>query len=196
MVAPDLVAQDASKITSDILGAAEKEDFFGNIGKFAKRARDDLELAKLNTVSVGELDKLLKDITGQAEEQTGRNTDKFEFNGQEYAKSRLVLAVVKEVFRQRNFQTIDDLKEAFPDTWYNNGKSNKWGVVSLKEKIEDPTRWFCKPDDALDLGNKLYAVVRNQWGIDNILYFVKEANKKYNLSIKNIKSQKISHNRD
>ena len=189
MVAPNNVTTEANSITADILISADQDKLFEKIGRFSKKARIDLELADLNLKSAQELEKLFNQIESvmtQADTATGRNYDKFKFNGQLFNKRRLVLALVQHVFSQKKFQTIDELKGSFPDTWYNFAKPSKRGVVSLESDIEDHSRWFIQPEEKLLLGDGSYAVVNSQWGA-NIDHFIKEASKAHTLDIQKSK---------
>ena len=109
MVAPNELATEANSITGDVLKSEEKDKLFRKIGDFSKKARIDLELADLNLKSAQELEKLFEQVESvmeQADTQTGRNYDKFEFNGQHFNKRRLALALVQHVVSKKKIKNI------------------------------------------------------------------------------------------
>ena len=186
MVAPNELATEANSITGDVLKSEEKDELFRKIGDFSKKARIDLELADLNLNSAQELEKLFEQVESimvQADTQTGRNYDKFEFNGQHFNKRRLALALVQHVVSKKKIKNIKELKNAFPDAWFNSGKLGGNGVVSIEDNVKDRSRWFVQPNERLPLEDGSFAVVSSQWGA-NIDYFIRQVSKEYGLSIK------------
>ena len=186
MVAPNELATEANSITGDVLKSEEKDKLFRKIGDFSKKARIDLELADLNLKSAQELEKLFEQVESvmeQADTQTGRNYDKFEFNGQHFNKRRLALALVQHVVSKKKIKNIKELKDAFPDAWFNSGKLGGNGVVSIEDNVKDRSRWFVQPNERLPLEDGSFAVVSSQWGA-NIDYFIRQTSKEYGLSIK------------
>jgi len=91
---------------------------------------------------------------------------KYIFNGNEYAKRRLVLAVIKKYMQDKR-PDLSSLLEAFPPELQGN-----YGVVipeyDFNEKHknnDDPVdRYFFKPDEALTTSDGIKVFVSSQWG--------------------------------
>jgi len=94
------------------------------------------------------------------------------FQGKVYAKNRLVLAIIKNYVEQHN-PTYEELSKVFDKSL-----QGSLGVVELYSeavKISDASkRFFLKDEDIIDLSNAK-VVVCTQWGIFNIVKFIKQA---------------------
>ena len=105
-------------------------------------------------------------------EQSARDKTKYMFEGKVYPKNRLVLAIVKEYISTHN-PTYAELTKVFDKSL-----QGSLGVVELYDeaiKTSDAAkRFFLKDDDILNLIDAK-AVVCTQWGIFNIVKFVKRA---------------------
>ena len=137
----------------------------------------ELEILNLKR-RVEELEKLLQ-ANPQAqpaptEAISGGNRDKTKYmlNGKVYPKNRLVLAIVQKYVEQHN-PSYKELSEVF-----DRSLQGSLGVVETyenAEKISDGAkRYFMKDEDVLTLNNQR-VVVCTQWGIFNIVKFVKRA---------------------
>ena len=118
-----------------------------------------------------------------------RDTSKYTFNGEAFAKSRLVLAVVKDYISKNPDTSFDELKKAFPDEWQAGGaKSGNRAVfvrlVDAEKLLEDKghSRHFFKEGETIQLSDEVIAV-SNQWGIGNIGDFVDGSNQNHNTDI-------------
>lgn len=98
--------------------------------------------------------------------ENGRDTSKLKFNGNEYGKGRLVLAVVKKYMEDNPRTTLTKLKEVFPDEL-----QNRYGMVQEVSKAKklsvDRDRFFLKPEDLIKVGDKKVAVC-SQFGSNNL----------------------------
>lgn len=103
---------------------------------------------------------------------SNRDKTKYMFEGKVYAKNRLVLAIVKK-FVEDNNPTCDQLFSVFDKSL-----QGSLGVVDVYEnaiKISDASkRFFLKEDDIIKLKDAR-VVVCTQWGIFNIVKFIKQA---------------------
>ena len=94
------------------------------------------------------------------------------FDGKVLPKNRLVLAIIKKYVAE-NDVTFEELCGVF-----DRSLQGSLGVVELLEnakKVADgPKRYFMKEEDVLTL-NGLKVVVCTQWGIFNIVKFIKRA---------------------
>ena len=106
------------------------------------------------------------------EQPSNRDKTKYMFEGKVYAKNRLVLAIVKK-FVEDNNPTCDQLFSVFDKSL-----QGSLGVVEVYEnaiKISDASkRFFLKEDDIIKLKDAR-VVVCTQWGIFNIVKFIKQA---------------------
>jgi len=107
-----------------------------------------------------------------------RDTTKYVFNGNEYNKGRLVLAVMQEYVSQHAEITYSELQNKFPIGL----QGSSYGVFSSTEKANEiiersPTgraRHFVKPDELIELSGITIAVC-SQWGVGNIGKFIKHS---------------------
>lgn len=104
---------------------------------------------------------------------TNRDKTKYMFEGKVYAKNRLVLAIIKQYVQQHN-PSYEDLAKVFDKSL-----QGSLGVVELHSnalKISDAgKRFFLKEEDIILLPDAK-VVVCTQWGIFNIVKFIKQAN--------------------
>jgi len=133
----------------------------------------ELEIIKLKK-RIEELEKLTLSPSIQADEPKTANRDKtkYMFEGKVYPKNRLVLAIIKKYVEQNNpsYQVLQNI--------FDKSLQGSLGVVELYDnaiKISDASkRFFMKDEDILTLyGSKV--VVCTQWGIFNIIKFIKRA---------------------
>ena len=105
-------------------------------------------------------------------EQGNRDKTKYMFEGRIYPKNRLVLAVIKK-YVSINKPSFSELKNVF-----NKSLQGSLNVVEMFDdalKISDASkRYFMKEEDVLNIQNSK-VVVCTQWGIFNIVKFVKLA---------------------
>ena len=92
---------------------------------------------------------------------------KYLFNGQEYVKRRLVLAIIKQYILEKQ-PDLSSLLEEFPPELQGN-----YGVVIPEydfnrkyENNDDPVdRYFLKPDESLTTSDDIKIFVSSQWGL-------------------------------
>ncbi len=108
---------------------------------------------------------------------TVRDYSTYQFDGAEYRKNKLVLAVVKKYVDENSPASFADLQNAFPDKL----QGGKKGVVKLLGSVSDKDkgvggqkRYFVDSDDIIELGSEAI-VVCNQWGAENIAVFIDHA---------------------
>lgn len=106
-----------------------------------------------------------------------RDYSKYQFNGQELGKNRLVLEVIKQYVDDQS-PTYKELLDAFPaEIQGSRGlfieKSN---YDALPEDADDKkhNRYFKKADEVIELTDR-EVLVTTQWGVDNIARFIKKA---------------------
>ena len=108
----------------------------------------------------------------QNQETANRDKTKYMFEGKVFPKNRLVLAIIKKYVAQNN-PSYEELCKVFDKSL-----QGSLGVVELYDnacKISDgPKRYFMKEEDVLVLKDHK-VVVCTQWGIFNIVKFVKRA---------------------
>ncbi len=109
-----------------------------------------------------------------------RDYSKFKFNSEILNKSRLVNKVIKKFVELNPNITFAELESNFPKSLQ--GTS---GVFTTKENADDiflqtgHKRFYIKEDELIKLGDSIIAT-SNQWGVGNIMNFVKFVNKNYN----------------
>lgn len=136
----------------------------------------DYELEILNLKK--RIEELEKALLGKKPEKitaltdSNRDKTKYMFEGKVYPKNRLVLAIVKR-YAKENEVTFDDLGKIFDKSL-----QGSLGVIELYKnaaKVSDGAkRFFMKDDDIIRLKDE-DVVVCTQWGIFNIVKFVKRA---------------------
>lgn len=137
----------------------------------------ELEILNLKK-RVEELEKLLYNKNTQTPSSSetvlnsNRDKTKYMLDGKVYPKNRLVLAVIKKYVMQSH-PSFEQLNSVF-----DRSLQGSLGVVETyenAEKISDSAkRYFMKEEDILTLDNQK-VVVCTQWGIFNIVKFVKRA---------------------
>jgi Endonuclease NucS len=112
----------------------------------------------------------------QRREARQKDLTKYNFNGEVYGKSRLVLAVVKAYLQDKPKTTFEGLKAAFPDS-----NQGSWGVIALQERGQEVFnrsgyyRYFIDDSDVLRTADQKAIVVCNEWGVGNIGKFIERA---------------------
>lgn len=125
--------------------------------------------------------RLLKKVGGVAESEklspatppaSNRDYTKYLYNGDEWGKGRLVLAVVKRLVQEREETSYDELFEIFP--------RDLQGSLGVFAKTVDANhfanRYFLKSNEQIALSDCIVAVC-SQWDKDNIKKFTDEAEK-------------------
>ena len=185
MLAPPDVLTHSNKIFSQIrevhndydlrpMSENEQASIFSELAKFVQYARKDLDLPD-STLPPLTTENFNENIA-KASPRVIRNYDKFIFNNKKLAKGKLVLEIVKFVATSGDTETIEDLKETFPDKYWKKGvvgKGKNEFVVELESEAEKKgARFFKKDDDKITLKDGSVVVVNNQWGDDNLSYLL------------------------
>lgn len=106
-----------------------------------------------------------------------RDYSKYQFNGQEFGKNRLVLEVIKRYVDDQN-PTFNQLLNTFPaDIQGSRGLFiEKSKHDALPEEADDKknNRYFKKAEEVIELEDRA-VLVTTQWGVDNIARFIKKA---------------------
>ncbi|MDC0971440.1 hypothetical protein OAS27_05360 [Alphaproteobacteria bacterium] len=193
MIAPTEVAKCANGITHTIINRSEKkprlneehkEKLFDQLCNFSRLVRKDLALPDTSL----DLDPKLVTNMGQTiKKLADKNYDQFLFDGQQYGKNRLVLAVVRHVVEVKKPQNFYELEEFFPKVWHSSGKptkSKQAGIIFRKDLAEmENLRFFEKPEELINLPDGSSIVVNNQWG-KNIDFFVDKVTETFGIEIK------------
>lgn len=124
---------------------------------------------------IEELERIVlnKPVTPSNDTQSsGRDKTKYMFEGKVYAKNRLVLAIIKKYIDNNN-PTYEELCKVFDKSL-----QGSLGVVELYNnaiKVSDAKkRYFLKEEDIIIIQD-VKIVVCTQWGIFNIVKFIKQA---------------------
>ena len=168
---------------------SDKQKVFSLLSRFAVQCRVDLGISdtpideSIFARAISVVQQSDKAIKGK------RDTSKYTFNGEAFAKGRLVHAVVKDYVSKNTDITFDELKKAFPNEWQAGGaKSGNRAVfvrlADAEQLFEDKghRRHFFKEGETIQLSDEVVAV-SNQWGIGNIGDFVDGSNKNHNTNI-------------
>ena len=152
----------------------EQTKIFSELSKFVEAARIDLDLPYSKLPDL--LSKSFSENVKKAGIAVNRNYDKFSFNNKVLGKGRLVLELVKYVASQDTVETIEDLREIFPDNYWNKGVEGKGRnafIVEIEEEaIKRNARFFQKANDKISLKDGSKIVVNNQWADDNLSYLL------------------------
>lgn len=123
---------------------------------------------------IEELEKVIfnKQPVKNEVQSSNRDKTKYMFDGKVYAKNRLVLAIIKK-YTQKHNPNYEELSKVFDKSL-----QGSLGVVELWEnaiKVSDAKkRYFLKEEDIINLKDAKI-VVCTQWGIFNIVKFIKQA---------------------
>lgn len=102
----------------------------------------------------------------------GKDYTRYVFNGQSFAKNRLVLAVIKDYVQRNPSTTYSQLEVAFPQTL----QGRETFIEESKARQKRDRRNFVEPDELVTLQDATITV-STQWGIDNINRFVEHCKK-------------------
>ena len=135
----------------------------------------DYELEILNLKKrIEELERIVfnKPIKTNNTQTSNRDKSKYMFDGKVYAKNRLVLAIIKTHVKNNNI-TYKELSDIFDKSL-----QGSLGVVELYDNalqvVDASKRYFLKEEDIIYLSDAK-VVVCTQWGIFNIVRFIKQA---------------------
>ncbi len=106
---------------------------------------------------------------------SSRDTTKYKFNGEEYGKGRLVLAVMHHHIELNSDLTFAELNKQFPKRFQ--GSKGVFTLSSNANEIYTETgrkRHFIAPDELIELSDSTIAVC-TQWGVKNIDRFISRA---------------------
>jgi len=106
---------------------------------------------------------------------SSRDTTKYKFNGEEYGKGRLVLAVMHHHIELNSALTFAELNKQFPKRFQ--GSKGVFTLSSNANEIYTETgrkRHFIAPDELIELSDSTIAVC-TQWGVKNIDKFITRA---------------------
>ncbi|WP_066802446.1 hypothetical protein [Moraxella oblonga] len=110
----------------------------------------------------------------ETKRQSNKDFSKYQFNGDEFGKGRLVLEVVTHYCKNNNVIDIADLQNKFPSTL-----QPRFDVVTLLSELKNnPSlmmRYFRNDNQIIALNNGDKVVVCNQWGVGNIDNFINRA---------------------
>lgn len=106
-----------------------------------------------------------------------RDYSKYQFNGQELGKNRLVLEVIKQYVDDKN-PTYKELMDTFPaEIQGSRGlfiEKSKYDALPEDADDKKHNRYFKKADEVIELEDR-EVLVTTQWGVDNIARFIKKA---------------------
>lgn len=111
----------------------------------------------------------------------------YEFDGRIVGKRRLVLACIKKYAEDHPKLTFSALEKSFPRKLQ--GHYGCFDTLDKAQRLLDEQgyiRFFLKPEEIIDLSDQRIAVC-NQWGIGNIVDFVKTA-RSLGMKIREIKA--------
>ncbi len=113
-----------------------------------------------------------EELTRDTPAETKRDYAKYMYDGDEYGKGRLALAVVKGFTQDREKKSYEELTAVFP--------RHLQGSLGVFAKIEDANpfakRYFLKRNEQIALADCTVAVC-SQWGKKNIKKFISAAEK-------------------
>ena len=146
----------------------------------------EIEILKLKQ-RIEELEKLVLsknhlDKHSETMQNSNRDKTKYMFEGKVYPKNRLVLAIIKDYADKTN-PTYEKLNQVFDKSLQ--GSLKVVETYENAQKISDGSkRYFMKDEDILILQDNKKVVICTQWGIFNIVRFVKLAQSMgYNIDI-------------
>lgn len=143
-------------------------------------------LAKGFDTPANVIERLLDHYEGTAEPEESpepdttdrsRDTTKYDFNGEQYGKGRLVLAVIRQYVAEIPGITLEKLKTAFPKQLQGSiGVFNELSAVQKKYAGKNHMRHFVKPGEVVKLKDCTIAV-STEWGAGNFPAFLQQAEK-------------------
>lgn len=103
-----------------------------------------------------------------------KNYVKYAFEGNNYGKGKLVLALVKSFILANSGIKLADIQNAFPKKLH--GKFNVVDEIKgASSKSEKQRRFFLDPNQIIELSDGTKVAVCSQWGANNINNFIDHA---------------------
>ena len=173
------------------MSSKEQEAIFKRLAVFIQSAREDLELGQVR-LPQDLLTSYNKNVS-KAGVVGNKNFDKFLFNGKTLPKNRLVLELVQHVAALDHVETLEDLKEVFPDNYWSKGKEIKRNrnafIVELEAvAVKKNAKFFKRDDDKIHLRSGEVIVVNNQWADDNLQYLLANLSAEYTSDVRRVKA--------
>lgn len=107
----------------------------------------------------------------ETKRQSNKDFSKYKFDGNEFGKGRLVLAVIQKYCKDNPVYDIDTLQQIFPRELQ--GVHNVvLGVLEIENKPYLKGRYFIKENEIITLNNGFKLAVCTGWGVDNIDNFI------------------------
>lgn len=152
----------------------EQKNIFAELSRFVEAARIDLDLPHSKLPDL--ISKSFSENVVKAGTAVNRNYDKFSFNNQVLGKGRLVLELVRYAASLDNVETIEDIREIFPNNYWKKGVEgkgkNEFIVEFEAEATKRKARFFNKENEKISLKDGSTVVVNNQWADDNLSYLL------------------------
>ena len=162
-----------------VINESQKMEIYKSLSEFSQECRMDLGIneAILNQeIFDATIEELNSAVRGK------NDLSKYKFKKKEYGKGQLVLAVIKDYAKEKN-PTYAELSQRFSKI-----KSSQNIILPASEVIEkfensrsSKQRYFMERKDIITLSDQ-EIMVSNQWGVDNIGYFIEHC-KKYEIKI-------------
>ncbi len=97
------------------------------------------------------------------------------FNGSEYNKRKLVLAVIKDWISRHFPESFSDLLQAFPQETRGGGMFVPLSEAKATYERQGIDRHFLGEDEIIQFSDSLQYAISNQWGKGNIEKFLAQA---------------------
>jgi len=178
-----LVSSNFSKeLTTSVMWLNERKLNIKCIRLIPYKKEEQILIDVQQIIPLPEVESYQIKIRQQVEERrearrTHRDYSKYMFQGEEYNKRKLVLAVIQDWLKKNNPNSIDELTTAFPQD-IRTGRV--FVELSIAEEIyqrQSIYRHFTNSDEIIEFSNGEKYVISNQWGTGNLPTFINHAQK-------------------
>ncbi|MBF8272302.1 MAG: hypothetical protein HW380_1407 [Magnetococcales bacterium] len=108
---------------------------------------------------------------------SSKDYTKYRFNGNQYGKGRLVLAIVREWVANNTPGSLGELNRIFPNDLHSTGLFVPVSVAREKQSTGGKVRHFLKSEELITLADATQLAVTREWGSGNINRFLFHAEK-------------------
>lgn len=147
----------------------------------------ELVIAVLDSLKDDDKNDTIGKCVNYLKKKSPKDYTKYSFEGKEYNKTRLMLAVAHKIANDKGNITLEEMKEIF--------RQDKVALLTEaeeKNKKDKYKRWLTKDDEKIELSDGTEIAISNQWTkelidefiskkkVNNIKYEIKEIKDKYN----------------
>jgi hypothetical protein len=178
-----LVSANFSKeLTTSVMWLNERNLDIRCVRLIPYRYQDKILVDAQQIIPLPEAESYQIKIKQQSEERrearkSSKDHTHYLFNGSEYNKRKLVLAVIKDWISKHSPKSFAELLQAFPQETRGGGMFSPIAEAKAIYERQGIDRHFLGEDEIIHFADSSQYVISNQWGKGNIVKFLTQAKK-------------------